>query len=108
MTEKPSQADNAKKLGISVASYQERLELAYKKLEKLYPELERISRRSPKKEPKIKKSTRKLNKEEKKWARENCDAYLHSLKKYSVNYMLLEQEELEASNDESQSLEKER
>jgi hypothetical protein len=40
--EKPSQLENANQLGISVASYQERLDWAYKKLEDLYPELKRI------------------------------------------------------------------
>ncbi len=43
--EKPTQQENAKKLGISIASYQERLEWAYKKLEKLFPEYERVPRR---------------------------------------------------------------
>jgi hypothetical protein len=43
--EKATQSDNAKTLGISIASYQERLEWAYKKLEALYPEFERIARK---------------------------------------------------------------
>jgi hypothetical protein len=43
--EKPSQQESAKKLGISIGSYQERLEWAYRKLEKVYPEFERIKRR---------------------------------------------------------------
>lgn len=45
--EKPSQLDNAKKLGISVDSYQERLHWAYRKIEELYPEFKRIKRRKP-------------------------------------------------------------
>lgn len=104
-TEKPTQADNAKKLGISIASYQERLELAYKKLEKLYPELDRISRRAPRKTQEAIKPKRKLTPEEKKWARERYDAYLHSLKKYSVNYYLLEQEKSDNGDEETQSVE---
>ena len=43
--EKPTQVENAKRLGISVASYQERLEWAYKKLRDLYPEIARRRRR---------------------------------------------------------------
>ena len=35
--EKPTQEENAKKLGISIPSYQERLNWAYKKLQELYP-----------------------------------------------------------------------
>jgi hypothetical protein len=49
--EKPSQLENATQLGISVASYQERLHWAYKKIEELYPELERIKRRKTKVAP---------------------------------------------------------
>lgn len=48
--EKASQSENAKTLGISIASYQERLEWAYKKLEALYPEFERIARKQKDKE----------------------------------------------------------
>ncbi len=44
--EKPTQKESAKKLGISIASYQERLEWAYKKLEKLFPEFRREPRRN--------------------------------------------------------------
>ena len=44
--EKKTQAENAKDLGISLASYQERLYFAYKKLEKLYPEFSR-KKKSP-------------------------------------------------------------
>jgi len=43
--EKPTQKENAKRLGISVASYQDRLEGAYKHLMKLYSEFERIERK---------------------------------------------------------------
>ncbi|HXH75187.1 MAG TPA: hypothetical protein VNJ08_09500 [Bacteriovoracaceae bacterium] len=43
--EKPTQEENANKLGISVASYQERLEWAYKKLQELYPEFPRRRRK---------------------------------------------------------------
>lgn len=46
--EKQAQEENAKQLGISVASYQERLEWAYKKLSDLYPEFSRCSRKKPK------------------------------------------------------------
>ena len=46
--EKPSKPESAAKLGISVSSYQERLEWAYKKIAKLYPEFERVRRREPK------------------------------------------------------------
>lgn len=45
--EKPTQEENAKRLGISIPSYQERLEWAYKKLEDLYPEMVRRRRKSP-------------------------------------------------------------
>lgn len=51
--EKPSQAENAEKLGISLASYQERLYFAYKKFEKLYPEFKRKKRSPVKAEVKI-------------------------------------------------------
>lgn len=44
--EKPTQAENAKALGISVDSYQERLEWAIKKIIKHYPELTPKKRRS--------------------------------------------------------------
>ncbi|HXH76680.1 MAG TPA: hypothetical protein VNJ08_17045 [Bacteriovoracaceae bacterium] len=44
--EKPTQEESANKLGISVASYQERLEWAYKKLQELYPEFPRRRRKS--------------------------------------------------------------
>ena len=104
--EKPTQADNAKKLGISIASYQERLELAYRKLEKLYPELERISRRAPKNKSKIVKPKRKLTPEEKRWAREKYDSYLHSLKNYSVNSYLQEQEGVEQDDKELHHVER--
>jgi hypothetical protein len=43
--EKPTQEENAKKLGISIASYQERLGWAYKKLDALYPEFTRRKRK---------------------------------------------------------------
>lgn len=43
--DKPSQLENANQLGISIASYQERLQWAYKKIEDLYPEIKRIKRR---------------------------------------------------------------
>ncbi|MCY4643791.1 MAG: hypothetical protein OXB88_04160 [Bacteriovoracales bacterium] len=46
--EKPSKLESAAKLGISVSSYQERLEWAYKKIAKLYPEFERVRRRRSK------------------------------------------------------------
>ncbi len=42
---KPTQIESAKKLGISVASYQERLEWAYKKIARVYPEYKRKPRR---------------------------------------------------------------
>lgn len=45
--EKPSQLENARHLGISVAAYQERLHWAYKKIEGFYPEFKRIKRRKP-------------------------------------------------------------
>lgn len=45
--EKPTQEESARHLGISVASYQERLEWAYKKLEGLFPELPRRKRKNP-------------------------------------------------------------
>lgn len=48
--EKPTQKELARRLGISVASYQDRLEGAYKHLLKLYPEYPRHRRRNPKKE----------------------------------------------------------
>lgn len=47
--EKPTQAQSARKLKISVSSYQERLEWAYLKFEDIYPELERVCRRKTKK-----------------------------------------------------------
>jgi hypothetical protein len=43
--EKPTQEENAKKLGISIPSYQERLNWAYKKLQELYPEFPRLRRK---------------------------------------------------------------
>lgn len=45
--EKPTQEESAKRLGISIASYQERLEWAYKKLEILYPEFTTRKRKNP-------------------------------------------------------------
>jgi hypothetical protein len=48
LDEKPTQYESAKKLGISISSYQERLEWAYVKLEKIYPEFERIERKKQK------------------------------------------------------------
>lgn len=48
--EKPTQKESAEKLGISKGSYEDRLEGAYKKLLKLYPEYERIKRRKKKSE----------------------------------------------------------
>lgn len=45
--EKPTQEENALKLGISIPSYKERLNWAYKKLQELYPEFDLISRRLP-------------------------------------------------------------
>lgn len=42
---KNTQEEKARELNISLASYQERLQFAYKKIEKLYPELKRIKRR---------------------------------------------------------------
>ncbi|GEM_PF-5933977 len=45
--EKPTQEENAKKVGISIASYQERLGWAYKKLDGLYPEFTRRRRKNP-------------------------------------------------------------
>ena len=44
--EKPTQEENALKLGISIASYQERLEWAYKKIQQVYPELKRRRRKN--------------------------------------------------------------
>lgn len=49
--EKPTQEEIAKKLGISLASYQERLQWAYRKLETLYPEFSR-KKDKDKKDPK--------------------------------------------------------
>lgn len=46
--EKPTQLENAKKLGVKLSSYKDRLEGAIKKLEKLYPEFERVNRRAVK------------------------------------------------------------
>lgn len=45
--EKPTQKESAQLLCISVASYQERLEWAYKKLEDIFPEFERRKRKNP-------------------------------------------------------------
>lgn len=45
--EKPSQEQLAAGLGISVASYQERLEWAYRKMEGIFPELRRRRRKNP-------------------------------------------------------------
>ena len=50
--EKPTQKESAQKLGISKGSYEDRLEGAYKKLLKLYPEYERVKRRKKKPETK--------------------------------------------------------
>lgn len=47
--EKPTQKENAEKLGISIASYQDRLEGGYKHFEKLYPEFTRVRRRNTRK-----------------------------------------------------------
>jgi hypothetical protein len=44
--EKPTQKVNAQRLGISIASYQERLDWAYKKLMKLFPEYDPKPRRN--------------------------------------------------------------
>lgn len=54
--EKPSQLENSAKIGITVASYQERLGWAYQKIEELYPELSRIKRRNSVKQVEIKPS----------------------------------------------------
>ena len=43
--EKPSQEDLAAEIGIGVDAFKARLKLAYKKLESIYPEFERVSRR---------------------------------------------------------------
>ena len=43
--EKPTQKESAAKLGISIASYQERLEWAFKKIESIFPEFKRVRRR---------------------------------------------------------------
>jgi len=43
--EKPTQKESASKLGITISSYQDRLEGAYKKFEKLYPEFTRQKRK---------------------------------------------------------------
>lgn len=51
--EKPTQAQNAKALGISVDSYQERLEWAIKKIIKHYPEFTPLKRRSKAKEEEV-------------------------------------------------------
>tara|TARA_Y100000768_G_scaffold98349_1_gene71750 strand:+ start:3494 stop:4711 length:1218 start_codon:yes stop_codon:yes gene_type:complete len=97
--EKTSQKQNAKSLGISIASYQDRLELAYKKLEKLYPELVREPRRKPRRKspPTGQNLTEKnLSPSEKvklmKWARQKSDAYLQSLKRVTYNYVVIEKE----------------
>lgn len=50
--EKNTQIQNAKKLGIKLSSYKDRLEGAIKKLEKLYPEFERINRKNKNATPK--------------------------------------------------------
>lgn len=73
--EKPTQKENAKKLGIQESSYKDRLEGAIKKVEKLYPEFERVRRRKSKpktanfaERPKEKKLTSRERAEIKKWA----------------------------------------
>jgi predicted DNA-binding protein (UPF0251 family) len=100
--EKLTQEENAAKLGISIAAYQERLEWAYKKLEKLYPEFMKVKRKNKisKKDKKIyplfeilpngekiilshpKKRNKNLSQTElfaiKKWAYEQTTRYLYT------------------------------
>lgn len=97
-TEKPTQKANAKKRGISIASYQDRLELAYKKLSKLYPEFKRIKRRNPtaedfKEDEYPEKNLSQTQKAEiKKWAREKMDFYFDSQKTLVQGWIKIEDE----------------
>jgi len=110
--EKPTQEQLAKNLGITVSSYQERLELAYKKLQKLYPDLDRIRRRKLRSSPEAKlvHPEKKLSPQErakiKNWAKEKMEIYLNSLKRYSQDYVIVETEDkANANSDTTQSVE---
>jgi uncharacterized coiled-coil protein SlyX len=94
--EKPNQEQSVKNLNITVSSYQERLELAYKKLEKLYPNLKRVRRRKPQgtsktmsKYPEKRLFLRGKSKN-KTIGQRKMDFYLQSIKQYSQDYILAE------------------
>ncbi len=96
--EKPTQEQNALKLGISIASYQDRLELAFNKLSKLYPEYKRKRRRKPRTpKPKVDKENRRVSPtqmaEIRQWARKNMDDYFNSHKNLVQDWVIVETEE---------------
>lgn len=103
--EKPTQEQNAEKLGISIASYQDRLELVYKKFSKLYPEFERIRRRKPRSpisEGELKTSPRKLPPaklaEIKQWAKENMESYFNSYRSLVQDWVIIDNDDDEEEN----------
>lgn len=104
--EKPTQEQNAKKLGISIASYQDRLELAYNKLSKLYPEYKRERRRKPR-TAKIKidrVADRRVSPakmaEIRQWARKNMDDYFNSYKSLIQDWIVIEKEDIKIKRNE--------
>lgn len=106
--EKPTQEHNAEKLGITVASYQDRLELVYKKLSRLYPEYKRIRRRkprSPKSEdvqnPPEKRMSTAKKAEIKQWARENMDNYFGSYLNLTQDWVIVEKDSENSEDDNS-------